>query len=206
MRRCRVTPPPPAESVPTAALLASKTLLPLLKSPAYGQPQALERTHTRAIGKEARTVLDSLAAKELDSNGRELIASRRFPKPRAQKGDTQMVNLVALFLVPRPTVFRAVTVPTPEDTTAVVEVLNQEGQRRLVDLRRERGEWRLHHVDYSKLPGLPKITTSKLPHERKMVTKKITAPAKKPEPQQPEPPAIEPDEKTPKPEGSALEF
>lgn len=132
------------------------------------------------LSKDSREVLDDLAANKLDSNGRELVSSRRFPSPAGTKGDTTMVNLVALFLVPRPTVFRAITKPLPGDTTAVVEVLNQEGKRRHVDLRKERGEWRVHQVDYSRLPALPKLTASKLPHER-TDTKTKEKPEKAPE-------------------------
>ena len=132
------------------------------------------------LSKETRDTLDALASKHLQSNGRAMLTDRRFPTSDGAN-NTRLTNLVALYLVPRPIRFRAVTNPSASDTTAVVQVTNRKGQKRQLDLRRERGQWTLHHTDYSHLPVIPDIRPSQLPHERGTPKKKpVAPPAEKP--------------------------
>ena len=139
---------------------------------------------------DTRIKLDELATL-LDSNGKALLQTREFPN--AADGNKAMrVSLAALFLVRRPTSFRAMTVPKEEETAAFVVVKNRRGAERTVELRRERGGWRIHQTDFSKLPPAQDLKPKLLPSDKPMVP---TAP-------EPTPPASEPTNSADEPDDS----
>ena len=103
------------------------------------------------LSSDTRMELDDLAD-ALDTNGKQLLRTRMFPLDDA--GDKSMrVSLSTLFLVHKPISFEAKTTPGPADSSAKVIVKNAAGKSRTVNLQRERGEWRIHHTDFSKLPA-----------------------------------------------------
>ncbi|MFT7625198.1 MAG: hypothetical protein ACI9WU_004389 [Myxococcota bacterium] len=132
------------------------------------------------LSTDTRSALDALAGK-LDSNGRAMLRARQFPRA---DGTKVRVSLAALFMVRRPTVFEAETKPAADATNAVVTVRNRDGKSRRVQLRRERGAWKLHHPAFDNLPAARDLRPSLLP----------TTMPKKPAPAADTPtPATEPD-------------
>ena len=105
------------------------------------------------------------------------------------------VSLPALFLVRRPRVFKAVGQPGPDATEAVVLVSNRKGEQRKLELRRERGEWRIHHPRLNELPPDIDLRPKLLPQDVKVEEKPAIAPA--PEPTETEPTEAEPTEAEP---------
>lgn len=100
------------------------------------------------LSRRTREALNRLAA-PLMRTGRSVLATRCFPAP----GGPRRVDLVALFLVPRPVRFEARQGGTEDQPDrAQVAVRNAEGHSRLVNLVRERGEWRIDRADLGDLP------------------------------------------------------
>jgi len=128
------------------------------------------------LSRDTRVALDALAQK-LNTNGRAMLQSRLFPKAG---GGSKRVSLSALFMVRRPTSFRAAGKTTPASTDAEVLVSNRKGEQVKVKLHRERGAWKLHKTDFSKLPVAIDLKPKLLPQDQ---PKPIPAPAPQPEPQ-----------------------
>ena len=157
------------------------------------------------LSEETQVTLDKLAG-DVNTNGRSLLDSRRFPRPGAKTEDDRVrISLVPLFLVRRPMRF----VAAPERSTqeqAVVVVTDRGGSKREVMLRRERGEWRIHQTDFS---GVMAAATVRISELSKLGVPKGEA---VPEPELPpvpdaEPPA-QPDaqpEAVPEPEAAPVE-
>lgn len=140
------------------------------------------------LSRDTRAGLDRLAEK-LDTNGRTLLHTQLFPKPNGKAGETLKVSLAALFLVRRPVSFEAVGQPGPDDDESAVLVANAQGEKRKVELRRERGEWRIHHPAFDELPPAIDLRPKLLPHDT-----------------QPEPePGVDPEYEEPKPEAEQPE-
>lgn len=149
------------------------------------------------LSRDTRASLDKLAGK-LDTNGRTLLQSQAFPKPGGDKTQTVKVSLAAMFLVRRPVTFEALSKPVADAKKGEVLVINRLGIRRKVQLRRERGEWRIHHVDFAELPPAIDLRPKLLPQDR---TPPTPPPTPKVDPT-PEAPAPTP-EVQPKPEPTA---
>ncbi len=134
----------------------------------------------RMLSADSKSSLEKVADK-LDSNGRALLKTREFP---TAKGGKVKVSLAALFMVRRPTSFVAEGKPGPSDDSAAVVVRNREGDQRRVELKRERGTWKIHHTAYDDLPPSRSLRPDLLPK-----VKPKTPPA---EPD--DPPAVEEEE------------
>lgn len=137
-----------------------------------------------------RTALDTLAGKA-DTNGRSMLRSKEFPGPKG----TIRVSLAALFMVRRPVGFEETAVSGDTDDTAKVLVRNRDGQRRVVELRRERGAWKVHQTDFSELPEHRDLRTKALPWELPTPVPEVPAPT-----EEAEDAAEEPTDEKPKPE------
>ena len=140
---------------------------------------------------DTREALDTLGAL-LETNGKDLLRSRVFPRPGGAKGETVKVSLQALFLVRRPVRFEAKGTPAPADVVAVVALANAEGERREVQLKREGGEWR---IDYPALKDLPALPAEQDQRPKLIPDDPTPTPPANPEPQ----PTAEPDPVAPEP-------
>ncbi len=155
-------------SAPTESVAALEDFYRLLAT------DADDAAWTR-LSEATQGALDQVA-RALETNGRAMLRTRRFPKPGApipsadgSPVPTVRVSPVALFLVSRPTRFRSVEEGADR---AVVEVGNRAGTTRNVELVRERGEWKLQRIDYADISSAISIRVTDL-----------TAPAALDEPQ-----------------------
>lgn len=144
---------------------------------------------------DTRMALDDLAD-ALDTNGKQLLRTRMFPLDTM--GDkSRRVSLASLFLVDKPIKFEAATKPGPADNSAKVVVRNAAGNSRTVTLNRERGEWKIHHTDFSKLPPAIDRTPRLLPWDKRDWTEKpLNPPEKKEQPKEKTAPKNEPSKQT----------
>ncbi len=143
------------------------------------------------LSRDTRAALDKLATR-LDTNGRTLLQSQTFPKPGGDKTHTLKVSLSALFLVRRPITFEQVTKPSKSATRAQVLVINRQGIRRKVELRRERGEWRIHHPDFTELPPAVDLQPKLLPQDKVSSDTPVESPGRAPDVESEEKPEDKP--------------
>lgn len=132
----------------------------------------------KLLTRDTRVALNALGRK-LDSNGKALLKSGRFPVPGPPKTTIRSVDLVALFLLRRPVSFNALNTPDPAADRSAVSVGNSQGETRRIALRREEGVWRIHHPQFTQFP-------------QAAVTKLLLLPQ-----DQPKPKAISPQKKAP---------
>jgi len=112
---------------------------------------------------ETQERLDELAVR-IGTSGRGMLERGRFPRASSQastKGqpETVTVSLTALFLVRRPVIFRS---EGTEGESARVRVEGRSGESRNLELRRERGEWRIHRVEFSDIASATMIRVGEL--------------------------------------------
>lgn len=113
---------------------------------------------------ESQAKLDELAVR-IGTSGRGMLERGRFPRPNPQASsdgppETVTVSLTALFLVRRPVTFRAEG--AIEGDVAQVRVEGRSGEGRTLELRRERGEWRIHRVEFADVASATTIRVGEL--------------------------------------------
>ncbi|HIA01357.1 MAG TPA: hypothetical protein EYN06_00120 [Myxococcales bacterium] len=137
----------------------------------------------KLLTRDTRVALDALGRK-LDSNGKALLKSGRFPVPGTTKTAVRAVDLVALFLLRRPTAFKAVNEPNPAAVRSTVLVSNSQDETRRIVLRREEGVWRIHQPKFTKFPNASVTKLLLLPQDQpkpKALPTQKKAPLKTPE-------------------------
>jgi hypothetical protein len=113
---------------------------------------------------ETQARLDELAVR-IGTSGRGMLERGRFPRPNPQATtdgppETVTVSLTALFLVRRPVTFRVEG--ASEGDVARVRVEGRSGESRTLELRRERGEWRIHRVAFDDIAAATTIRVGEL--------------------------------------------
>ena len=145
------------------------------------------------LSTETQTALEERAALG-KTNVLEMLHTALFPSLEAPQQQTIHVDLEALFFVRKPTHFSFPMTSKARSSLADIRVTNGDKEQRMVQLKRAKNGWTLHHPSLTDLPIVPPTPTALLPGHTSLAT-----PAAEPVP--PPPPSKPPTPKSPPTEG-----